>query len=190
MADCFVVFSGFGGRCSITPVMPLIIQVGLLSGRSVSLEAFQDESVDELKRRAQRTLAVGRGRLLNSSGELLDGAATLEESRLQSGDRLTLQLSRVHVCGNDAAFAAILGDGSVVTWGNSSCGGGSAVLDRQQIQATSESLTCGDAEHCRNSSAVQHQLKDAQQIQATACAFAAILGDRSVATLTQPIVEL
>ena len=54
------------------------------------------------------------------------------------------------------AFAAIRGDGSVVTWG---CGYGG-----------------GD------SSAVQEQLRDVQQIQACVFAFAAILGDGSVVT--------
>ena len=54
------------------------------------------------------------------------------------------------------AFAAILGDGSVVTWG--SAGGG------------------GD------SIAVQDQLKNVQQIQASDSAFAAILDDGSVVT--------
>ena len=50
-----------------------------------------------------------------------------------------------------ALFAAILGDGSVVTWGDASFGG--------------------------DSSAVQGQLKHVQQIQAALRAFAAILGD-------------
>ena len=52
------------------------------------------------------------------------------------------------------AFAAILDDGSVVTWG-SACHGG-------------------------DSSAVQGQLKNVQQIQATVDAFAAVLDDGSV----------
>ena len=57
------------------------------------------------------------------------------------------------------AFAAILGDGSVVTWGHADSGG--------------------------NSRAVQGQLKKVQQIQASSAyhgAFAAILGDGSVVT--------
>ena len=53
-------------------------------------------------------------------------------------------------------FAAILQDGSVVAWGNSGFGG-----------------------DCR---AVQNQLRDVQQIQASRGAFAAIVGDRSVVT--------
>ena len=54
------------------------------------------------------------------------------------------------------AFAAILGDGSVITWGRADVGG--------------------------DSSAVRHQLRDVQQIQASDHAFAAILGDGSVVT--------
>ena len=57
---------------------------------------------------------------------------------------------------SNGAFAAILGDGSVVTWGNAVWGG--------------------------DSTAVQDQLKNAQQIQSTGEAFAAILGDGSVVT--------
>ena len=54
------------------------------------------------------------------------------------------------------AFAAILFDGSVVTWGHANTGG--------------------------DSSTVQDQLRDVQQIQASSGAFAAILGDGSVVT--------
>ena len=55
-----------------------------------------------------------------------------------------------------APFAAILEDGSVVTWGDADSGG--------------------------DSSAVRDQLRGVQQIQATAGAFAAILADGSVVT--------
>ena len=51
-------------------------------------------------------------------------------------------------------FAAILGDGTVVTWGDAECGG--------------------------DSSAVHSQLHNACQIQATQRAFAAVLVDGSV----------
>ena len=58
--------------------------------------------------------------------------------------------------GATSAFAAIVADGSVVTWGNPDDGG--------------------------DSSQVQHQLKDVQLVQATYGAFAAILADGSVVT--------
>ena len=63
---------------------------------------------------------------------------------------------------NDCAFAAILADGSVVTWG-------------ETVGLFGEELG-GD------SSAVRDQLKGVQQIQATSWAFAAILADGSVVT--------
>ena len=136
--------------------MSLAIKVGLLSGRMVSLEVGPHESVEELRTRAQKTLAVGRGRLFDSCGSVLDEAATLEQSAVHSGDTLTLQIRRVHVLSNGFAFAALLGDASVVTWGNPHRGG--------------------------DSTAVKDRLKNVQQIQATESAFAAILGDGSVVT--------
>ena len=54
-------------------------------------------------------------------------------------------------------FAAILADGSVVTWGDPSSGG--------------------------DSTAVQDQLRNVRQIQATVGAFNAILADGSVVTM-------
>ena len=80
------------------------------------------------------------------------------------------------------AFAAILEDGSVVTWGHAGFGGdSSAVQDQlrgvQQIQATDRAfaailedgsvVTWGDAYRGGDSSAVRDQLRGVQQIQAT-----------------------
>ena len=62
----------------------------------------------------------------------------------------------VQIQATGAAFAAILADGSVVTWGDAHCGG--------------------------DSSAVRDQLKGVQQVQGTNSAFAAILEDGSVLT--------
>ena len=63
-------------------------------------------------------------------------------------DSLTLQIGRVQLCSNNWAFAAVLSDGSVVTWGNWVYGG--------------------------SSTAVQDRLKGVHHIQATSNAFAAI----------------
>ena len=96
---------------------------------------------------------------------------------------------------SDGAFAAILGDGSVLTWGSAAHGGDSSPVqdqlrDVQQIQASDGAfaailgdgsvVTWGRARLGGDSRAVQHQLRDAQRIQASAGAFAAILGDGSV----------
>ena len=136
--------------------MSLTLEVSLISGKTVSLQADEDESMESLKVRAQRALGAGRGRLLRSSGLVLDGAAPLKHAKLQKGEQLMLQIRRVDVLGSAAAFAAILGDASIATWGDAGCGG--------------------------DSSAVQDRLKNVQQIQATERAFAAILVDGSVVT--------
>ncbi|OLP79222.1 hypothetical protein AK812_SmicGene40514 [Symbiodinium microadriaticum] len=98
---------------------------------------------------------------------------------------------------NELAFAAILGDGSVVTWGDAYFGGdSSAVRDQlknvQQIQANDRAfaailgdgsvVTWGDSYRGGDSSAVRDQLKTVQHIQGTELAFAAILGDGSGVT--------
>ena len=67
-------------------------------------------------------------------------------------------VQQVH--GTGGAFAAILADGSVVTWGNPHDGG--------------------------DSSAVQDQLRNVQQVHGTNLAFVAILADGSVVTWGDP----
>ena len=140
--------------------MSVTVEVGLLSGKATTVEAALDEEVGTLKLRAQTALGVGRGCLLDAAGSVLDVRESIKRARLQSGDSLTWHINRVQVQATCQTFAAILGDGSVVTMGDASCGG-----------------------HC---SAVQGQLKNVQHIQATRSlstgAFAGILGDRSVVT--------
>ena len=121
--------------------MSLTLEVSLVSGKTVSLQTHGDESVESLKVRAQRALGVGKGRLLSSTGSVLDGGAVVKKARLQQAEPLSLQVRRVDICAKKGAFAAILGDGSVVTWGDADCGG--------------------------DSSGVQDQLKNVQQVQAT-----------------------
>ncbi|OLP91976.1 hypothetical protein AK812_SmicGene26268 [Symbiodinium microadriaticum] len=171
----------------------------------MQLEA--NSSIESLKRRAQTALA-SRGRLVTSSGEVLDGAQTVTEAKLRSGDVLTLHVNQVQLkvtqdsrmdCSGmgPSAFAAILCDGSVVTWGPADYGGDSSAVqeqlrDVQQIQASHQAfaairsdgsvVTWGNARLGGDSSAVQEQLRSVQQIQASDGAFAAILGDGSVVT--------
>ncbi|OLQ01462.1 hypothetical protein AK812_SmicGene15784 [Symbiodinium microadriaticum] len=178
--------------------MSISVDVHLLSGKRAAVEVEAGASVESLKRRAQSALAVpSRGRLLNSSGEVLDRARTVTEAQLRSGDVLTLHVNQVHIQARKGAFAAILGDGSVVTWGKATFGGDSSAVqeqlrDVQQIHASDNVfaailgdgsvVTWGCADDGGDSSAVQEQLQDVQQIQASEYAFAAILGDGSVVT--------
>ena len=181
--------------------MSICLEVGLLSGKTATVQASLSDTVQTLKRRAQISLGVGRGQLLDSSGRVLDTCAQIKKLKLQTGDSLTLHRRQVRACATGAAFAAILGDASVVTWGDSADGGdSSAMQDRltkvQQIRAAAgvsasafaailddgSVATWGNAVTGGDSSAVQDRLKNVQQIQATGFAFAAILGDGSVMT--------
>ncbi|OLP91273.1 hypothetical protein AK812_SmicGene27044 [Symbiodinium microadriaticum] len=179
------------------PEMSITVEVGLLSGKRVRVDADMNEAVGTMTRRAQIALGVGRGRLVGPYASVLDACAPIKRTRLQNGDSLTLHITRVQVQASGFAFAAILGDGSVVTWGDAATGGdSSAVQDQlknvQQIQASRGAfaailadgsvVTWGSAARGGDSSAVQDQLKNVQQIQANDSAFAAILADGSVVT--------
>ena len=136
--------------------MSIALEVGLLSGKTVTVTADLEEDIGTLKFRAQTALGVGNGRLVDSSRNVLDAGARIKDARVQKGDALTLHISQVQVQASELALAAILGDGSVVTWGAAFCGG--------------------------VSSSVQEQLKNVEKIQASGYAFAAIRGDGSVVT--------
>ena len=73
------------------------MDVHLLSGKSASLEVEADASIESLMQRAQSALATGGGRLLNSSGEVLDGAQTVTEAKLKSGHMLTMHVNQVQL---------------------------------------------------------------------------------------------
>ncbi|OLQ08344.1 hypothetical protein AK812_SmicGene8116 [Symbiodinium microadriaticum] len=138
--------------------MLIDVEVGLISGRKAIVQAALDETVGTLKRRAQVALGAGTGRLLDSSGRVLEGSVPIKKTRVQNGDSLTLLCTNtVEIHASAGAFAAILHDGSVVCW--------------------------GDVHFGADSSTVQTRLKNVQQIQASRDgAFAAILGDGSVVT--------
>ena len=181
--------------------MSISVHVHLLSGASVALVTEPEESVTCLCQRAQGALRVGKGRLLTTSGEAL-ASGTVKRARLQHNDVLTLKVGQVQIraskgVGASAAFAAILGDGSVVTWGAADAAGdSSAVQDQlknvQQVQASKGAfaailadgsvVTWGHDEYGGDSSAVPDQLKNAQQVQASNGAFATVLGDGCVVT--------
>ena len=95
---------------------------------------------------------------------------------------------------SDEAFAAILSDGSVVSWGQFRSGGDSTAVqmqlqDARELHATRTAfaallgngsvVTWGHADGGGDSSAVQGQLRDVQELRATASAFVAFLLDGS-----------
>ena len=139
--------------------MPITLHVSLLSGRTVQIDTGLDVDVGAFKRRAQSALSVGKSRLVHPSGSVLNEAVTIRDSELCTGDILHLQMQPITIRATAfraGAFAVVLGDGSVVTWGSAHFGG--------------------------DSSAVQDQLKNVQLVQASWRAFAAILADGSMVT--------
>ena len=177
--------------------MSIAVEVGLLSGKTATVQAGRDETVQTLSRRAQIALGAGNGRLVDSSGVVLDGSQAIMNTGIQNGSSLTLHVYRVQVQASGGSFAAILGDGSVVTWGDADVGGDSSawqgqLTNVQQVQASAcafaailgdgSVVTWGHAGSGGDSSDVQKQLKNVQLIQASAGAFAAILGDGLVVT--------
>eukprot|EP00439_Symbiodinium_sp_Y106_P022733 s1164_g2.t2 len=137
----------------------VILEVALLSGRAVQVTAAASWTMEELKLQAQKALQTGRGMLLTASGDILHGALTVGQASLRTGDVLTLHLRETSMAATASAFAAVLGDGSLVSWGNPNSGG--------------------------DSSSVQHRLLNVRQVSATHGAFAALLGDGSVDRLSK-----
>ena len=62
----------------------LVVDVSLMSGKTVSVKTRLDEYVGMLKRRAQTALSVFKGRLLDSSGRLLDARQSVQEAELRN----------------------------------------------------------------------------------------------------------
>ena len=135
--------------------MSLRLEVARLGGKTRAIQVS-----DELRQLAQTQLGVGPSRLLSSFGATLSGPSSVESAGLQSGEVLTLHTGQIQVTSSSWALAAILGDGSVATWGRPERGG--------------------------DCSQVQERLKGVRQIRATERAFAAVLDDGSVVIWGDP----
>ena len=104
--------------------MSIKLHVSLLSGRSCTIETGLDVDVRVLKQRAQSALAVFKGKLGHPSGTVLDEANTIGDSELRHDDILSLHIqpSAIHAAHDPSThkstFVVVLGDGSVVTWGD------------------------------------------------------------------------
>ena len=120
----------------------ITLEVSLLSGKTATVQAGLDETVETLTQRAQIALGVGKGRLLNSSGVVLDGCEETKSSRIQNGDSLTFHVNGVQTQSTSSAFAALLGDGSVVTWGDPSSGGDSSAVQGPAEECAADPSLC------------------------------------------------
>ena len=137
---------------------PDYINVALMSGRAAQVPVIMDHPLKRVKLEAQSALRTGMGVLRDLKGRTLDDCQTARAASLISGDTVTFQVRQTRLASHrrGCAFAALRGDGSVVTWGDPRWGG--------------------------DSSTVQEQLKKVQRIQATGGAFAAVLDSGSVVT--------
>ncbi|OLQ00119.1 Voltage-dependent L-type calcium channel subunit alpha-1S [Symbiodinium microadriaticum] len=184
--------------------------IRLLSGKTISLDAELDESVEALTRRARKSLAVqvcgtyhafaailGNGSVVTWGAADYGSVVTWGDKRF-GGDSCAVQhrLQNVqHIQATNHAFAAVLYDKSVVTWGYDSSGGDSRAVQSEltnvhQIQSNKLAFAAvlddgsvvawGDAESGGDTSTVKDQLHGVQRIQSSARAFAAILTDGSV----------
>ena len=77
--------------------MSIAVETGLLSGKAATVTAGLDETVQTLSRRAQITLGAGKGRLLDSSGVVLDGSQAITNTGIQNGSSLTLHVNGLKV---------------------------------------------------------------------------------------------
>ena len=98
---------------------------------------------------------------MTAEGSILDDPVqSLEDAGLQDGDQLTAIVGHAKLAANENAFALLCsGFKEVVAWGNLYCGG--------------------------DSSAAQHELRNASAVQATAHACGAILKNGSGVTVSQ-----
>ena len=105
----------------------IALQIALLSGHTITIDAAVDETVDELRQRAQNKLQRGLRCLVNPSGLVLQKCHTLQDAGIKSGDLLTATAEPIKIVSSRfaAAFAMITFDGSVITWGNALRGGDS-----------------------------------------------------------------
>ena len=77
--------------------MSISVEVSLLSGRTATVTAGPDEDVDALSFRAQTALGVGKGRLVDLTGNFLHACTPIKDSEVQDGGSLILQTCRVEI---------------------------------------------------------------------------------------------
>eukprot|EP00435_Cladocopium_sp_Y103_P045109 s14_g12.t2 len=133
------------------------LEVSLPSGRSETISVSQCGTLADLKIAAQQSFGQSFLRLAAPDGRLLHAADSLRLSGIHPGDSIAAVAQQPKLAATWHAFALwCVGADRVVTWGSAGNGG--------------------------DSSRVQNQFRNVQQIYGTGFAFAAILADRTVVT--------
>eukprot|EP00928_Gymnodinium_smaydae_P095251 TRINITY_DN8168_c0_g1_i10.p2 TRINITY_DN8168_c0_g1~~TRINITY_DN8168_c0_g1_i10.p2 ORF type:complete len:205 (+),score=32.91 TRINITY_DN8168_c0_g1_i10:27-617(+) len=144
-------------HCTSDPV--LNVKVQLASGAIVSegIRMQPCDMVEALQLKIKEVASCQHFRLISAHGQVLRAGTRLIDNNISGDVMLTMVLVRsICIWSTGSAFVAMKADGSVVTW--------------------------GDAENGGDSSAVQGQLADVQQVCSTICAVAAVKADGSVVT--------
>ena len=137
------------------------LEVSLPSGHCETISVSDSGTIADLKIAARRSFGQCFLRLATADGRLLDPTDSLSLSGLQDGDCLSAVAQQPKIAANRSAFALYcVGGHRIITWGQPDKGG--------------------------DSSRVQDQLRNVQQICGSGRAFAAILADRSVVTWGDP----
>eukprot|EP00435_Cladocopium_sp_Y103_P071831 s53_g38.t1 len=135
----------------------LTCSVSLPSGHCEDILVAMNGTVGDLKLAAQRSLGRPFLRLAASDGRVLNPMESLQSAGVESGSYIAAISQQPKVAATQSAFALWCAGGDrIVTWGNSGHGG--------------------------DSTAVQDQLRNVQQVHATDNAFAAILANGTVVT--------
>jgi hypothetical protein len=141
----------------------LQVNVALPSGKRKHLAVPESSKVGDLQVLAQESFGLRFLRLVNVQGQAFkDPTKTLQTVGIEEGSDLTAVAQEERKLSATAEAFALWYRGAhrIITWGNPDYGG--------------------------NSSTVQEKLRNVQQLQATAGAFAAILADESVVTWGDP----
>ena len=151
---------GSDGSHHVTPAT-LTCSVSLPSGHCEDVVVAMNGTVGDLKMAAQRSLGRPFLRLAAADGRILNPTESLQSAGVENGSCIAAIAQQPKIAATQSAFALWCAGGDrIVTWGKSDSGG--------------------------NSTAVQDQLRNVQQVHATSGAFAAILSDGTVVTWGDP----
>ena len=187
--------------------MAFRVRAVTLDGETYSIEAKAVDTISQFRQNVAAIVGRSDFKLVTEAGSVLQTQGTLVGAfGLGEGSVVQIVFQRLRIVGTRSflgiggAFAAVKGDGSVVTWGHSYSGGDcSAVqpqlVEIQDIYSTAQAfaavkqdgsvVTWGDSDFGGDCSAVQRQLVEIQDIYSTAHAFAAVKRDGSVVTWGQ-----
>ena len=139
----------------------LTCSVSLPSGHCEDVVVAMNGTVGDLKMAVQRSLGRPFLRLAAADGRILNPTESLQSAGVENGSCIAAIAQQPKIAATQRAFALWCAGGDrIVTWGKSDSGG--------------------------DSTAVQDQLRNVEQVHATNTAFAAILSNETVVTWGNP----